>query len=204
MQSRFGIFTPVLGKALDHLALLHQGDPDTVNAVALIKECCDSARDPYKDISMLLGTHNWRAHLIGSVALALLGYRSESYSTLWHAFDTGSRMCPQLAVTAFLHDPHFADHAKSRIEFHSPDDTAALDAMTIAQKQNASKAISVLIPLLQLIPDESKWVKTQLASPDLQTLIAKDREKSARITENWLTNLKEILSFLQSDQTPDA
>jgi hypothetical protein len=127
---RFGIFSPLLNSEGGYLALLHLGSPFTPSALSEVLNCCRSVDNPHKEIAGLLEDSNWRPHLVAAVAISALSYESTSITSLWAAFDSGSRVSPQLAAAAFRRDPDFLAHARVRIALRCPLETTKLASLS--------------------------------------------------------------------------
>lgn len=124
------IFDPLFESKYDYLCLLNLGGEDAVRAVQLVRACCRSVADPYPDINHWLDDPNWRVHLVAAVAAILQGPDPETVRRLWHRFDAGSWVTPQLAATLFLVDSDLERQSRTRLEAGCPVDVSELRAMS--------------------------------------------------------------------------
>jgi hypothetical protein len=148
---------------------------------------------------------DWRAHLVGAVAIAALAYDAEAMRGLWTAVDKGSWVTPQLAAAAFLRDPTFTDHARGRLRSGCPIDTSPYSGLSVVARhsltgpggtiERSAKAAASLFRLLELLPQRPDWL-TEAATADLANLLKKDTDSSAQIAEEWLAGLKRHLTGL--------
>jgi hypothetical protein len=199
---RFGIFSPLFGSEPAYLDLFHLKN---IHAVSKVRDCCRASSNPFPDISRLLDEANWRPHLVGATALAVLGYDRVAFGKLWSAFDAGSWVAPQLAVVAYLRDPDFPDKAKVRVLSRCPVELSRVTPMDALERhvvsgpagsiERSAKAANSLIYLLKL-QGPSGWLTTELTSPDLATLLSADCDGGASIAEEWLNSLTTALKSL--------
>lgn len=204
-QQRFGVFSPIFDSEPGYLDLLNLDSPNSNLAVSRVMECGRLSSDSFLDIGRLLDEANWRPHLVAAVALSVLGYNRTAFAKLWSAFDAGSWVTPQLAAVAYLRDPDFLDKARVRVQARCPVDASRLTSRSPVERhvdfgpagipERSAKAISALIYLLSLF-GTSDWLTTELASPDLATLLSRDRDSASSIAEFWLGSLKAILRSL--------
>jgi len=201
-QQRFRAFSPLFDSDPGYLDLLNLDSPKSKLAVSRVMDCGRLSSDPFLDIGRLLDEGNWRPHLVAAVALSVLGYNRAAFAKLWSAFDAGSWVTPQLAVVAYLRDPDFSDKARVRVQARRPVDASRLTSRGPVERHvdfgpagtsgRSAKAISALVYLLSL-GGTSDWLTTELASPDLATLLSQDRDRASLIAQDWLGSLKAIL-----------
>jgi hypothetical protein len=206
MQQHTGIFSPFFDSSPGYLDFLNLNSAEASHSVSRVIECCRLSSDPFQDIGRLLEESNWRFHLVAAVALSAIGYDRTAFNKLWSAIDAGSWVTPQLAVVAYLRDPDFIDRARVRVQSRCPVDTSRFTSMTPFERhvaagpagapQRSAKAVNALIYLLSLFPGPLDWLTTELASPDLATLLSEDRDHASSIAEHWLASLKTILHAL--------
>jgi len=204
-RRRFGIFSPLFDAEPGYLDLLHLPSPKSNLAVSRVIECGRLSSDPFLDIGRLFDEANWRPHLVGGVALCVLGYDRTAFAKLWSAFDTGSWVTPQLAVVAHLRDPDFSDQARVRVQARCPVNPSRLTLRSPLERhidfgpagahERSAKAANALIYLLNLFGPQD-WLTTDLASPDLTALLSRDRDNASAIAEAWLVSLKTVLRSL--------
>jgi hypothetical protein len=204
-QRRFGVFSPLFDQEPGYLELLHLDSPKSKLAVSTVMQFAQLAGDPYLDIGRLFDEANWRPHLVAAVALSLLGYNRGAFAKLWGAFDAGTWVTPQLAVVAYLGDDDFSERARVRVAAGCPVDASRLTPSSPLERHVAfgpagapvrsAKAASALIYLLTL-RGPSEWLTTELASPNLATLLSADRDNASSIAQAWHGSLKTILGSL--------
>lgn len=202
---QYGVFSPLFRSPPGYLPLLNLSSREANHAVFSVVECCRVTPDPYQEIGRLLGEPNWRPHIVAAVALSVLGYDERAFIKLWAAFDAGSWVTPQLAVAAYLRDPSFSDNARRRIESRCPVNPSRLISMTPLERHTSTgpaevlhrsaKAAASLVRLLSL-KEQAEWLTTELSSPDLTALLSEDIDQAAQITQEWLANLKAVLTAL--------
>lgn len=206
MQQRFGIFSSFFDSNPGYLHFLDLHSAEANHSVSRVIECCRLSSDPFQDIGRLLDERDWRLHLVAAVALSAIGYDCTAFNKLWSAFDAGSWVTPQLAVVASLRDPDFSDRARVRVQSRCPVDTSRFSSMTPLERlvaagpagalERSAKAACALIYLVSLFPGPLDWLTTELASPDIATLLSEDRDHASSIAEHWLASLKAILNAL--------
>ncbi len=198
----FGIFSPLFGSEPAYLDLLHLRN---IHAVSKVRDCCRASSNPIPDIGRLLDEANWRPHLVGATALAVLGYDRVAFDKFWSAFDAGSWVAPQLAVVAYLRDPDFPEKAKVRVLSRCPVDLSRVTPMDALERhvvsgpagsiERSAKAANSLIYLLKL-QGPSDWLATELTSPDLATWLSTDCDGGSSIAGAWLHSLTTALKTL--------
>jgi hypothetical protein len=202
MEPEFGIFEPVFESAHGYLALLHLTDDDAPKAVDLVRECCHRIANPYPEICRLLSEPNWRPHLVAAIALIVSGHDSEATRCMWHRFDTGSWVTPQIGVALYLVDRDFEAQSRLRLEAGCAVDVCDLTSMTRPERHTArgpagtidrsAKAAATLRQLLRTTSPIPSWVQRVSDSENLRALLAQDIDASATITDKWLHRVKEI------------
>lgn len=205
-RKRFGVFEPVLGESGEYSTLLYLGSREAVKAVSEVVKCCRAARDIRPEIGGLLDDANWRPHIVGAVAICANEYDAYTMSRLWRAFDLGSWVTPQLAVTAYLRDPEFAEHARTRIAARCPVDVSQLVMMTAVERHSATgpagerlrsaKATAALMCLTGLLRPAPAWLEKEKEASDLVALVAEDVDHADRIVEDWLAKMKVLLKAM--------
>ena len=119
--NEFGPFETVFARGSlsvpGYLPLLNLCGGEVQVVLKRIDGAIDESTNPGRYIRRLLQDVNWRMHLVGAVAI-LLSRDEESLPVddLWGAFDAGSWVAPQLAVTAFFSDKEFVQRARARVE----------------------------------------------------------------------------------------
>jgi hypothetical protein len=119
---KFGPFASAFEKGQlavpGHLALLSLRGPESDVVIDRIQTAMRS-EDPRRWVDALFDDPNWRAHLVGAIALLLDAGSRLSTAPLWHAIDAGSWVTPQLVVTAYFTDPSFREHLIESFLLHT-------------------------------------------------------------------------------------
>lgn len=201
----FGIFSAAV-ETVGYSSLLHLTPPCAQEAVSAVVKCCQASDNPYREIVALLDQLNWRLQIVAAVALSALKYEDTSMTSLWAAFDLGSWVIPQLAVTAYLRDPDFLGHARVRIALRCPLDPSPLLSATPIERhiaagpaggrRRSAKAAASLVQLVSILRPTPYWFAKDRLSPDLIALLSEDVDRSAQIVENWLSRLKSLLKVV--------
>jgi len=182
VDDEFGIYKPLFDGTGGYLTLLNLGEHSkSKRAISLIMKCSASVSNPYQDICRLLRQNNWRPHLVGSVAIAVLPQNAQAIDQLWGAVDRDSWVAPQLVAVAFLRDPRFADHAGDRLRFWS------------SSVGPSGKAPAALVRLIELLPKAPDSLTAAASAPTLVNLLKNDVDSSGTIAEEWLRSLRENL-----------
>jgi hypothetical protein len=206
MPSDFGAFTPVFETAHGYLALLNLSADDSADAVRLVRQC---AANDIGGVSVLalLADLNWRPTLVAAVAAAFLPPDPRITDALWHRFDTGSWVVPQMAVVLAAIDSDFELHARQRLESHCPLDSSELRALTMVKRHSAAgpaggtersaKAASVLQAILSPKDPRPEWFELILASAEHQRLVALDIDSAGSIAQRWAERFTHIRQQIQ-------
>lgn len=205
MPNEFGVFAPVFESPHGYLALLHLSAQDSPDAVRFVRQCAvtDSDRSA---ILQLLKDLNWRPTLVAAVAAAFLPPDPRIIDGLWHRFDSGSWVVPQIAVVLSSIDPNFQTQARHRLEAHCPLDSTELRAMTMLQRhsaagpaggtQRSAKAASVLETIVAAISPQPAWLASIVATSEHQALVASDIDRGGNIAERWGERFTQIRRLL--------
>lgn len=194
MPSEFGVFAPVFKSPHGYLALLGLTSNDSIDAVRLVRHCALNDSDRTSTVG-LLADLNWRPTLVAAVAATFLPPDNRITNALWHRFDTGSWVVPQIAVILSAIDPDFQNQARKRLEAHCPLDSTELRALTMIERHSAAgpaggiersaKAASTLESILSAISPQPEWLPAILASGEHQALVASDIDSAGAITQRW-------------------
>jgi hypothetical protein len=159
------------------------GSTEVVTVLGEIAEA--RARTDHRGyINLLLDDRNWRSHLIG-LAAALVSDDAETYaSVLWRAFDRGSWVAPQLAVSLYCSDPRFIEEAKRRIALRCPilDDDGFFRGQT---REVSAKNLAALLRVVAFSPSEASWAASEVRVVEVDELLHADRDSSGMIAEDW-------------------
>ncbi len=205
MQNEFGVFAPVFESPHGYLALLHLSAEDSTEAVRLVRQCAVADIDR-SAILGLLGDVNWRPTLVAAVAAAFLPPDSRITDALWHRFDSGSWVVPQVAVVLSVVDPEFQTHARRRLEAHCPLDSTELRALTMIERHSAAgpaggaersaKAASALEKIVAAISPQPVWLSSIVATSEHQALVASDVDAGGEIAQRWGERFIQIRNLL--------
>lgn len=208
MPDDFGVFAPVFESAAHgYLALLNLSADDSADAVRLVRQCAAADIDR-SAILGLLSDLNWRPTLVAAVAAAFPPPDTRITAALWHRFDAGSWVTPQIGVVLSAIDPDFLTHARERLEARCPVDHSGLRSLTTLERHSAAgpagvtersaKAASSLQSILFGLAAQPEWLSVVLASPGHQALVALDVDSSGTIAECWGARFTRIRHQLQA------
>jgi len=200
-SKRFEAFAPAFDGFPAYLHLLnldHGTEP-----LSLVATCCRASADVDSDIALLLNDLDWRSHLVGGIALCFVPFRAERLAHLWHAFDSGSWVTPQLAAIASVRDPGFVALARVRLQALCPVIDSGCGELSAPERhvlrgpagnsQRSAKAAASLVEMLTLEARPPDWLAAALSSPELSSLLAQDVDQSREIAKHWVTNLRALL-----------
>jgi hypothetical protein len=213
--AKFGPFASVFEKGQlavpGHLALLGLREPDTDIVIDRIQFAMRS-EELERWVDALFDDPNWRAHLVGAIAVLLDGGARLSTARLWRAIDTGSWVTPQLVVTAYFADPKFPEHLIARLN-HRCEITVPPGLSPVARHSatgpggavhRSAKLLASLLCIGKRLPALSSFLERASADPDLAELLGKDIDDSATITDRWYTQLTTHFASRQRELTPRA
>jgi hypothetical protein len=206
MKNPFGSFAPVFETGTLYLGFLHFDSDDLPEAMRLVRESCAKPSAP-DDLRQFAGKQGWREHLILSVSvLANKALAQILTSHIWHAFDHGSWVSPQLAVTAWLRDANFNEESRRRIESLCRPDAQAIQRMPPIERhviagpgdnvERGAKGIAALIHLSRLCDKNSSWLPRALDRPDTIDLLKKDFDDGGEVARKWLASVKSRATLL--------
>jgi hypothetical protein len=198
--SKFGPFTRVFEKGEltvpGHLALLNLRGPDA-DVVIDRTQLALAAEGPGRWVGALFDDPNWRAHLVGAIAILLDGGTRLDTVALWRALDSGSWVAPQLVVTAYFADPAFQERLMERIRHRCP--VTVPSALSPIERhsttgpgstvQRSAKLLASLLSMGKRLPALSSFLQQASAEPDLAALLEKDIDNAAAITDSWCTQV---------------
>ncbi len=207
MPNDFGVFAPVFESAHGYLALLSLSADGSAEAVCSVCKCAATDKDR-SSILALLADLNWRPTLVAAVAAAFLPPERRITNALWHRFDTGSWVVPQLAVVLSSIDPDFQIQARRRLEANCPLDSSDLQVLTLIERHSAAgpsggtrrsaKAANALQSILAAAVPHPEWLAAVLATPEHQELVAQDVDSAGSIAQSWGERFAQILQQIQS------
>lgn len=191
------LFEPMDGLDTPYLTFLGPGAG--AEAPIRLVQAAVATREGRDCVFVLLRDPNWRAQLVGAVAVYLHASRP-AIEELWRAFDGGSWVSPQLAAVLSLRDGDFVDGAIVRVRQGCPvaiDPTYVYDSsMELHSAQGPSgplrrsaKAAAALLALLDADAPARPEVRELLDDRQTLLLIAEDVDHSADIAVRWRTNL---------------
>ena len=204
MPNDFGAFAPVFDSPHGYLALLNLSSDDSLEAVRLVHRC--AAIDPDRTpILALLSDLNWRPTLVAAVAAAFIPLDTRILDALWHRFDAGSWVVPQIAVILATIDPDFQIQARHRLEAHCPLDSSELRALTMLERhsaagpasgaQRSAKAASALQAILSAAVPVQEMPK-MLGNGSTKSARQQMKELLERMTvRTWSTERRRLLEL---------
>lgn len=205
------LFERVIGVSvspyLSRLSLYPQGDSRV--AVLAVRRAVAESPAPTSEIVALLADSDWRPQLIGAGAI-LTGVRdSETLHALWEALDHGSWASPQLAATAFICDPAFERHARSRIMAGCPINTEMLggvDSAThhseespISSAVHSGKTLASLVGMCRRLPSGARWLENLIAGEDVREIFQGSTDGGEQIAPGWYEGIRPILETRQTE-----
>ncbi len=201
MSDSFGAFGKFFGQGTLYLGFLHFESEDLPKAFCLVREACEAGDTAVCDLKDFLGRSGWREHLtVCAVMLSNRKLASILAPSLWVAFDAGSWVSPQLAVTALLCDPCFQAKARARVASLCAQNAQSLESLPPLERHvvagpgalsdRAAKGVASLIYLLELSPSNAEWLGDQLARRELKELIELDVDRGGFIAEHWLARIR--------------
>ncbi|MFC1523358.1 hypothetical protein ACFL6N_01075 [Thermodesulfobacteriota bacterium] len=154
-------------------------------------------------LGRLLENPDWRTQLTGAVALLFVDDVAPYIEKVWDAVVKGSWMTPQLLAVLSIIDPGFTDHCRARIACHcavnSPKDLPPPErnrSMGPApDSMRAGKEAAAIMALCGQSTTVADWVLQAQTDPDLQELIASDRDGGGQIAVEWRRDLREQFQF---------
>lgn len=201
MPSNFGVFAPVFESAHSYLALLNLSADDSADSVRLVRRCASEDVDRSGTLN-LLADLNWRPTLVAAVAAIFQPTDTRVIAALWHRFDSGSWVTPQIGIILSIIDPDFLIRARERLEAHCPVDFSELRACSAPERHSAAgpaggtersaKAANALRSIILNLTAPPEWVSEILNSPEHQALVALDVDSADVISERWAARLAQI------------
>jgi len=178
-----------------YLLLLHLDGEGILGALTRIRNSIQEAGDPKRHIRRLLKDEGWRLHLVGAAAMLLTNDQEHlCLEELWNAFDRGSWVIPQLAVTALFSDKEFVKHARARIEarcsvampkgFYGIERHVATRAG--GDYRTSCKALASLLAVVRHVPSQSEWIQSVSQDPEVRRMLKDDLDRADEIAERWL------------------
>jgi hypothetical protein len=211
MNNTYGAFAPVFATGTLYLSFLHFASNDLPEAMHAVREAC-SGPTALADLKQFAEEQGWREHLI--LCAAMLADKSivqDLTLHLWRAFDRGSWVSPQLAVTAWLRDGQFNAEARRRIESLCRVDTRAIQQMPPMERhvvagpgtdeERSAKGFAALGYLSRLSIESSSWLPRVLGRPEMAALLQKDCDCGDKIAEKWLSSVRSRAALLGIDLT---
>jgi hypothetical protein len=212
---KFGPFASAFEKGQlavpGYLKLLNLHGSDTDVVIDRIQSSMRS-EEVVRWIDALFDDPNWRAHLVGAIAVLLDGGARLTTAPLWRAIDAGSWVTPQLVVTAYFADPKFPEHLIARLndrcEIAVPSDLSLVARHSATGPGGAvhrsAKLLASLLCIGKRLPALSSFLERATAEPDLAELLGKDIDNSSTITDRWYTQLTTHFASRQRELTPRA
>ncbi len=194
------MFQATDGELPAYLSLLHLESSDAETALRQVQLIIQEPKWERFATRLLLDP-NWRPHLVACAAL-ICRPKQEVMPALWQAFDTGSWVAPQLAVTAYFSDIQFVERAKFRIDtgcsVTPPRDLSPLERHSATgpagTAQRSAKNMASLLNLCGRRAGLSSWVANTRAQPTVIAMLRCDEngDKSANIVDHWFRRISEL------------
>jgi hypothetical protein len=198
--SKFGPFAGAFEKGEltvpGHLELLNLHGPGADVVIDRIQLAL-LTEEPRRWVDALFDDPNWRAHLVGAIAILLDGGARLDTVAMWRALDSGSWVTPQLVVTAYFADPVFPEHLIERVKRRC--EVTVPSALSPVERHSATgpggtvhRSAKLLVSLLSMgkrLPALSSFLQQASAEPDLAALLEKDIDNAAAITDSWCTQV---------------
>ena len=199
--SDFGPFGTLFGPDTLYLSLLHMMREKSREACSAISELMASDVDTSQYVRLMLADVDWRPHLVACVAALTARDRSEYADPLWEAFDAGSWVAPQLAVTLSFCDPEFEESAKRRISARCP--VSPSTGMNAVERHSATgpagtaarsgKNMASLFEVLSIIQADANWLSAERSKAKVRKLLDEDFDNSAEIARHWMKSTRASL-----------
>ena len=201
-------FTALLEKGTLYLALLHLQAKDAADALERVHQAIAQSPDPVTDLVALFD-RGWREQLVAGVGSLFVDRDPRLVTALWHAFDSGSWVSPQLAVLASILDPNFGSEARRRLLLRcpviprdsarttdgaAPEGDAAEPASSVEPGSPSFKAMAALIERSARQLDLRLWMLSHMPLEEavVALLLEKD-EGGAQLAAAWADRLSELL-----------
>lgn len=185
---RFGVFESILRSGM-YTSLLDGAGPDVLDEV---RRAVQRTSDLSEAVRLMLDDRNWRTDLVAVAAVLLADSPSELGEPLWEAFDYGSWVAPQLAVSLYLVDPGFRRGAKDRIAARCLPGTA-IKVRPGPWDQIAARNLASLLQVLWRVDDERDWVDAQRRAPDVRDILRQDVDSAGAIADRWFESMSRAL-----------
>ena len=192
--SAFGVFAPMFDDG-HYLPLLNLHRPD--DAVSALRKIV-STRAPGLEaniLALLDPIAGWRPQLVGAAAMVAGAASRKTVDALWVALAEPSFVSPQLAVAAYLLDPDFEAHARSRIANGCRVEPKRLREKFPDQEWPASpdaKQLAAMIALCGRLP-RAAWLAEMSASAELRSILDEARDDGSGIALAWLEKASQAL-----------
>jgi hypothetical protein len=169
-----------------YLSLLNLNTPlYAQQALQTLRSALLESRNREREVLALLNDTNWRAQLVGAIALYLDGVDAhpDALPALWAAFDQESYVAPQLVAIARLVDPNFTTAARARIT------TGCL----LRKNEHDARALSALITICQAEPEWQLWLPPLAERADIQTILENFSAHKRRVAPRWLQRFQNLV-----------
>ena len=181
-----------LFEGADYLTLLHLS-PDATPTIRRIAAIVREQPDSKDTVTTFLSVPNWRLHLVAAIAALMSSRRADWSSALWSAFDGGSWVSPQLAVTLSYCDPEFVSAAKHRILAGSPVTSDQRPRGLLGhvltgpanEVERSAKNVAALLGTLQTISSEAGWTATIVEEHEVKHVLESDRDYAGELAKEW-------------------
>lgn len=192
------LFQPSASGVPAPLALLGPR-PDETAVIDATRTCAARSGANFdNEVCALLAHLNWRAQIVGTATLFILGSTERSLAALWDAMSRPSWISPQLAATAAHIDPDFVAKARARIADDCAVAIEPVASMDWVARHSAlgpgsinahsAKLLSALLTLCIDRPD-APWARTTAEEPRVKEILALDVDQGGKIAKRWLASM---------------
>lgn len=151
-------------------------------------------------VRSLLQRSNWRDNLVGAITALFLSGEHDFSDSLWYAFDRGSWVQPQLAVTASYTDPQFSDNAISRlntgclVQIEKTWLRRALQKISVRNFELASKRSAKGVASLLAVCGSFPAIEAQMQvfgrRKDIVAILDEDEKDIGELATQWKSSLE--------------
>ena len=187
-KNQFSPFAALLEN--NYRALLHLRE-DNKEILAQIVEAlqADNAETAVKE---MLNECDWRSQLVAAIAcLVMPGDTSQMIEPIWAAIDRGSRVTPQLVVTASIIDPMFLREACLRVHEGCPvfstDDqnVIRLSGSEMNAMSGSARMLASILSVAGQMPSMQSWAREMRLLTETVRILRHDASQSGMVAESW-------------------
>lgn len=173
------------------------------NVVGALRQAIERSSNAHAEVAALFKSDNWRPQIMAAVAMLLGVNDTLTVKALWSAFDGGSPVSPQLAVTALYRDPAFEQEARKRIEAGCPlRIIEPIDGSAARRWVEPSWSVVALVALVQLcrqLPEATLWLDAALTSDPIRQKVNDPWHGNDQMALAWQEGVAKIPGCLISN-----